>query len=173
VTTKDQPLSAKKRLLIVTEPFHPSLGGQEIRYMELGGIFVGNGWQVHVATIGIDRDTPKVEEVQGISVRRLLRDHNYKRPNSTLRRNPVAILKFAWKVRRYLHANRYDLVIFNLWPVLPQIVADIPAHTVALVDWCEHRNNGLWPRLNQLLSRSTGKHICVSEGLRRILSDGS
>lgn len=160
-----------KKLLIVTELFHPSVGGQEIRYLELGGVFAANGWKVEVVTIGIDPALPDIEDIAGLSVHRLVCEDAYKRPNSRMRRNPATILKFAWKVRNRLRTHRYDVVIFNLFPLLPQIFAAVPRGTVALVDWCEHRSNGFWPGLNRLLSRSTDKHISVSEGVKTILTE--
>ena len=161
------------RLLIVTELFHPSMGGQEVRYLELGGLFVRNGWSVDVVTIGFDT-SPAEEKIQGMHVRRLLFTDGYRRPDAKLRRDPVAICKFAFQVRKHLRENRYDVVMFNLWPLLPQMIHGIPKawakDTVTLVDWCEHRSGSFWNAMNTLQSRSTPKHISVSEGLKRLLA---
>src|SRR5690348_3091692 len=104
-----------KRLLIITELFHPSVGGQEVRYLELGGVFVQNGWNVEVATIRID-DSPIEEDVHGILVRRLVSTDDYKRPSATIHRDARAIIRFSFAVRKYLRNNRYDAVLFSFWP---------------------------------------------------------
>lgn len=162
----------KRRLLIVTELFHPSVGGQEVRYLELGGLFARNGWIVEVVTIGFDA-SPAFEIIDGIAVHRLVHTDKYKRPGAKLRRDPGAIWRFSFKVRKHLRENRYDAVIFNLWPLLPQVVCTIPkpwaSDTVTLIDWCEHRSGRFWNAMNHLQSRSTPKHISVSEGLKTLL----
>ncbi len=163
--------SRRKQLLIVSELFHPSVGGMEVRYLDLGRVFIENDWQVDVVTIGSDSNLPERESIDGISVQRLVRTDSYKRPNSKLRRSPTAILEFSWKVRAHLKKNHYDVVIFNIWPLLPQLFAAIPAGTVAMVDWCEHRSTGLWPVLNRILSRATTKHISVSDHVKSTLME--
>jgi glycosyltransferase involved in cell wall biosynthesis len=141
----------------------------EVRYLELGGLCARNGWAVDVVTIGID-DSPPSEEVAGMSVHRLVFSSDYKRPNARLRRNPRIMWQFAMKVRRHLQDHTYEAVVFNIFPLLPQLVSSIPPDTVAVVDWCEHRSGGLWAAINLLISRSTRKHICVSDSLKHLLS---
>ncbi|HMF76528.1 MAG TPA: glycosyltransferase family 4 protein [Bryobacteraceae bacterium] len=158
-----------KRLLIVTELFFPSIGGQEVRYLELGGLFVKNGWAVDVVTIG-SRESDAKQQIDGMTVHRLIRSSTYRRPDARLRRDPKIMWSFALEVKRHLRKHHYNAVLFNIWPLLPQLISRVPRNTVAVVDWCEHRSGVAWATANTLISRSTRKHICVSEGLKRLLS---
>ncbi len=157
-----------KQLLIVTELFHPSMGGQEVRYLELGGLFVQNGWTVDVLTIGFD-ESPEREVVNGMTVQRLVRTDSYKRPDAKMRRDPGAIMKFAFAVRNHLSAHHYDAVVYNIWPLLPQVLCGNPKGSVSVVDWCEHRSGMFWKAMNILQARSMNKHISVSESLKDVL----
>jgi len=159
-----------KRLLIVTELFHPSVGGQEVRYLELGGLFVRNGWTVDVLTIGFDA-SPEHEVIDGMNVHRIVRTDSYKRPDAKMRRDPAAIFRFAFAVRSWLARNSYDAVVYNLWPLLPQVVCGNPKGAVAVVDWCEHRSGAFWKMMNTLQAGSMKKHISVSESLKDLLRE--
>jgi hypothetical protein len=40
-------------------------------------------------------------------------------------RDPAAIFRFAFAVRTKLASNSYDALLYNLWPLLPQVAAAI------------------------------------------------
>ena len=158
------------KITFVTELFYPSIGGQEVRFQELAGLFAQHGWDVEVLTIASKPGLAAEEDIGRVRVRRLITDHRYQRPLPGLRRNPLTIARFAWAVRRHLQAAPCDVAVFNQWPLLPQMIAP---RTLPLTvnDWCEHRSGWLWKAINSLLARSTDKHICVSEGLRQLLEE--
>ena len=156
------------KITFVTELFYPSIGGQEVRFQELAGLFAQHGWDVEVLTIASKPGLAAEENIGRVRVRRLVADHRYQRPLPGLRRNLLTIARFAWAVRRHLQAAPCDVAVFNQWPLLPQMIAP---RTLPLTvnDWCEHRSGWFWKAVNSLLARSTDKHICVSEGLRQLL----
>jgi hypothetical protein len=72
------------RLLIVTELFFTSLGGQEIRYLELGKLMIEYRWSVDVVAIGKGGCADE-ETVAGIRVHRLIQAEGYQRTHLRLR----------------------------------------------------------------------------------------
>jgi len=158
-----------KRIALVTEAFHPNIGGQEVRFLELGELFTRAGWQVDVFTIACAGGLPKFEVVRGLHVHRLVEDSLYMRRGKRLPRRIATIAKFSALVARRLARERYDVALFNQWPVLPQILVGRPKETVTVLDWCEHRSGFFWRSINTLLARAPHKHICVSDDLGRML----
>ena len=159
-----------KRLLVVSELFHPSIGGQEVRYLELASLFIENGWEVTVYTIDIYGNLPDCETIEGIRVFRLARDAGYRRPASKLARNPRTILNFTMRVREKLKVESFDLVIFNQWPLLPQIMLrSVLGRAVKVNDWCEHRSGLAWTCIQTLIAKSSAKHLAVSAPLQNLI----
>lgn len=131
------------KLAFVTELFAPSIGGQEIRFEELGAELVKRGVQVDLYTIRHDLATPSEEVVHGMRVHRIADCAGYKHPR--LRRHPLGILRFTWALwqrRRALQAC--DAVVFNIWPVLPPLVLGGLLRGKAVVDVCETRSGRFW-----------------------------
>lgn len=161
---------APRTIIFVTELFHPSVGGQEIRFLELAEVFIGHGWNVEVLTIGNKPGLKPSEVINGIKVLRLIEAGNYQRPGSKIPRNPITILKFSLEVRRYLQTHPADLIMFNQWPVLPQLMRP-KTKALTVHDWCEHRSGAFWKFVNSKLAKSTDKHTCVSAGLEVTLQE--
>jgi glycosyltransferase involved in cell wall biosynthesis len=159
----------RKRIALVTEAFHPSIGGQEVRFLELGEMFTRAGWRVDVFTIACASGLPKFEIIRGLRVHRLVEDTLYIRRGKRLPRRIATIVKFSVLVARRLARERFDVALFNQWPVLPQILVGRPDDTLTVLDWCEHRSGFVWQAINTLLAGAPHKHICVSDELGRIL----
>ncbi len=159
-----------KRIALVTEAFHPNVGGQEVRFLELGEMFAAAGWQVDVLTIACAPGLPKFEIFRGLRVHRLVEDPGYIRPNSLLRRRVSTILRFSLSAARYLKREKFQVALFNQWPILPQILVGRPSGTLTVIDWCEHRGGLFWRTVNRILSRAPHKHICVSDELKRLIN---
>jgi UDP-glucose 4-epimerase len=131
------------RLAFVTELFAPSVGGQEIRFEELGAELVKRGIQVDLYTIRHDLATSKLETRSGIAVHRIADCAGYKHPR--LRRHPLGILAFThalWRRRSELRAC--DAVVFNIWPILPSLALATQLRGKTVVDVCETRSGRLW-----------------------------
>jgi len=153
----------------VTELYWPSLGGQEVRYRELSHHLATLGHKVEILTISTDPALPDVEEVEGTTVRRLVCSPRYK--SLRARRNPWTILLFSFSAGRRLLAHRYDYVIFNQWPALPQLLFGRLCPSYTLMDWCEHRSGRLYRAVFRLCALSTQAHISVSSSLAGLLQD--
>lgn len=161
-----------KNLAIVTELYDPSIGGQEIRYKEWSKTFIQNNWAVTILTVDHLGNLPKHEKVNGVDVIRLVHNKNYINTSCILR-NPFTVIHFTYKVRSFFkkNAHKYDCVIFNQWPVLPQLLIGRRVQN-AVHDWCELSSGLIWKTIQKLLSKSVGKHICVSPGIEdRLISE--
>jgi glycosyltransferase involved in cell wall biosynthesis len=131
------------RLAFVTELFAPSVGGQEVRFEELGVELVKRGVQVDLYTIRHDLATPKHEVRGGMSIHRITDCAGYKHPR--LRRHPLGIADFTralWRRRAELKAC--DAVVFNIWPILPPLMLSRELRGKAVVDVCETRSGRIW-----------------------------
>jgi len=159
------------KLAFVTELFHPSVGGQEIRFEELGQKLVARGHQVHVYTIHIDSSSPAYENRGGIEVSRLCIAPDYK--SRYLRRNPFDILRFSlalWRRRQEL--KNYDAVVFNIWPLLPQFLLGPFMRQKCVIDVCETRSGLVWNTVyRQLALIPNVRFIGVNQEIvRRMIS---
>jgi glycosyltransferase involved in cell wall biosynthesis len=140
------------KIAFVTELFAPSVGGQEIRFEELGAELVKRGVQVDLYTIRHDLASPQHELRGGMSVHRIVDCAGYKHPR--LRRHPLGILAFThalWKIRAELKSC--DAVVFNIWPLLPPLVLGGLLRGKAVVDVCETRSGRLWHWIYGQLAR--------------------
>jgi glycosyltransferase involved in cell wall biosynthesis len=168
--TFDVTLNEDMKLAIVTELFSPSVGGQEIRYLEMGRELVRAGHQVDVYTIKNSHELPARDRVDGISVFRVVDGPKYQ-SSAWGARNPADVLKLAAKVvasRRSL--QDYDVVLFNKWPILPQVCYRFLAgRSRAIVDWCEVRSGRLWDRLYRLFATNDYRHIAVASHISECL----
>ena len=140
------------KLAFVTELFAPSIGGQEVRFEELGAELAKRGVKVDLYTIRHDLDSPREESRGGIAVHRIVDCAGYKHPR--WRRHPMGILAFTralWLRRRELEAN--DAVVFNIWPVLPPLALGRTLRGKAVIDVCETRSGRAWHWIYRRLAR--------------------
>ena len=158
------------KIAIVTELYLPSIGGQQVRYAELGKRLAARGHAVDVFTIAHQPGLPAEEHDGGVRVVRLVSSPRYQRKGGLLSRDVGAIVRFSLALLARLGTLRgYDLVLFNQWPVLPQIVCGPLLGRRAAVDWCEIRSSRFWTVLNTLMARSCRRHLCVSEAIGQVL----
>ena len=174
------------KIAFITELFHPSIGGQEIRFQELGQELVHRGHQVKIFTIRFDLNSKREEKVGGVDVLRLTDCPTYK--SSLLRRNPLGILRFSWdlfRIRKQLQG--FDVVIYNIWPILPPIVLNRALRGKAIIDICEIRTSSFWPLIYRRLTALTKirllgvnsaivqylqQHFAVSESKSHVVLSG-
>jgi glycosyltransferase involved in cell wall biosynthesis len=158
------------KIAIVTELYLPSIGGQQVRYAELGKRLAARGHSVDVFTIAHQPGLAAEETVDGVRIVRLVSAPRYQRKGGFLSRDVGAIARFTLALLARLRTLRgYDLVLFNQWPVLPQIVCGRLLGRRAAVDWCEIRSSRFWTVLNRLMALSCARHLCVSEAIGQVL----
>jgi glycosyltransferase involved in cell wall biosynthesis len=139
------------KLAFVTELFFPSIGGQEVRFQELGEELVARGIQVTVYTIHFEASSPKTELMQGINVIRLCSSPNYK--SKKFRRNPLDIIRFTRQLWRRRHdLSEFDAVIFNIWPILPQLILGPFLRKKTIIDICETRSGIFWSLIYRIFT---------------------
>jgi len=154
------------RIAIVTELFYPNLGGQEVRYLELGRELIQLGHSLDVFTIRVSPSHPREEVLAGIVVHRVVDGFRYKE-SSLMPRNPWDILRFTLRIlRKETGLAGFDAVIFNEWPILPPIVAPryLDKRKVA-IDWCEIRGTRFWKGVYWLMADPEVAHIGVSDAI--------
>ncbi len=146
------------KLALVTELFAPSIGGQEVRFEELGVELVKRGVQVDLYTIRHDLTSPQRESRGGMTVHRIADCASYKHPK--WRRHPLGILAFTralWRLRDELKSS--DAVIFNIWPILPPLALGACLRGKAVIDVCETRSGHVWHWIYRRLARLPGARI--------------
>lgn len=154
-----------KELVIITELFYPSIGGQEVRYLEFGKVFVKNGWKVSVVTIDHIGNLPEKEIISDINVFRIIKSPSYQKPHKYLPRNPIAIINFTLGVLKFLKNHKADSIIFNQWPIIPQIAYQGKQRNLKIIDWCELRSGILWKIIQKTMAFSSCKHIVVNKSI--------
>jgi len=154
------------KLAIITEVYHPSVGGQEIRYQELAEKLAAKGVEITVLTIDYDGKLLPKEQIGPVQVERLIVDADYKvlLLGGRLPRNPVTIYKFTKKCREYLKRHPQDVVICNQWPVMPAFYGR-KMGPVSIVDICEFRSGRIWEYLENRMMHGCGRVMTVSRAL--------
>lgn len=157
------------KIAVITETFHPNVGGQEVRYLELGRELVRKGHTVSVFTVRLSPSHPKREVIDGIETHRITDAFRFfQAPGLT--RNPASILRFTWDLaRRRAVLEGYDFLMFNIWPLMPPIVLPRVVRSPSAVDWCEIRRSVFWDLIYRLLSNPRVFHVAVSDGVRETL----
>jgi len=154
------------KLAIVTEVYHPSVGGQEIRYQELAEKLAARGAEITVLTIDYDGKLLPKEQIGPVKVERLTVDPKYKTPllGGRLPRNPSTIYKFTQACRAYLKRHPHDVVICNQWPILPAFHGR-NLGPVSVADICEFRSGRAWDYLEKRMMHGCRQVMTVSRAL--------
>lgn len=156
------------RVAIVTELFHPSVGGQEIRYQELAEHLVANDVETTIICIDHQGDLPKTECYKGANVVRIVSDAHYKTgKRSKVSRNPKTILRFTRQAIRYVRQSKPDAVLINQWPILPAVFGK-RMKTRTVVDICEFRSGTHWDILERWMMAGGDAVSTVSHALEAI-----
>jgi hypothetical protein len=121
---------------IFTELYYPSVGGQEIRYAELAESLLQLGHTVDVYCIRLSADHPAHEVVSGVSIFRYPLAKNYRKPwIKPLKRQVFTVLLYALWVRWMARPEKYNLMLFNQWPLAHIVFAKKDARAKSLMDW--------------------------------------
>lgn len=154
------------RIGIFTELYPPHVGGQEIRYAELAACLLQVGHSVDVYCVRHSADLPEHEVASGVSVFRYPLAENYKQPFlKPLKRAGVPLLRYSLWVRRMARHEKYDLMLFNQWPLAHVVMASKKGREKIVLDWCEVRNGRLYRTFMKWLPRLSGRNIAVSQAV--------
>jgi glycosyltransferase involved in cell wall biosynthesis len=152
------------RIAIFTELYAPSIGGQEKFFAGLGRALLRRGHQVDVYCIAHEEGLPKRESLGGITVNRFPTAPHYKTPRfKAMRRDWVAIGRFAWHVRTIAKKREHDFYLLNQWPLLHVLALPGPAKRKALLHWCETRNSPFFKAVQKMLPGRVGLNAAISE----------
>jgi glycosyltransferase involved in cell wall biosynthesis len=155
------------KIAFLTELFHPHVGGCERRFMELGRRLATKGHDIHVFTLQYDRNLPKEEQVDGITVHRYAYSGNYISPDGF--RSFGGIVKYSAESFMRLLGSDYDIYYSNQWPMLHSLCAK-PVATPLIQEWCEVWTNCVRVTFMQRLLKYVGDyHVAVSEFTRKRL----
>jgi glycosyltransferase involved in cell wall biosynthesis len=100
----------------------------------------------------------------GVSVFRYPLAENYKKPwIKPLKRAVIPLLRYSLWVRKMARAGKYDLMLFNQWPLAHIVLAKRECRTKTVLDWCEVRNGWLDRIFMRWLPKLSKRNIAVSE----------
>lgn len=146
------------KVALVTELYSPSVGGQEVRFKELGQELIRAGWSVTVYTIGHQAGLKAEETESGILIKRVFFCPRYQ--SGRFRRSPFGIIGFTKVLlQRRTELQAFDHVVFNIWPVLPALILAPKLRGSASVDVCEIRSGAFWSFIYKRLASQRGTKI--------------
>jgi glycosyltransferase involved in cell wall biosynthesis len=159
------------KLLISTELYTPSTGGQEVRYTEMAEALVAAGHEVTVLCIRHAVDLPRREVRNGVTIVRGPLAPRYLEPRiKPLRRQVMPLCRFALWSRFMMRRGTYDLVIFNQWPLAHIVLASKADRAMGMIDWCEARDSKFFSIIQRWLPRLTRGNIAVSSAVQEHLA---
>lgn len=154
-------------IAILTELFHPHIGGSESRFLEIGKRLVSRGHEVHVFTIQYEKDLLKEDGIEGIQIHRYAYSKSYTTPDGF--RSLSDVLKYSLATTLKVFRNDFDVYYFNQWPLLHSIFAK-PFASPMVLEWCE-----VWFQkivmLEKIMKSATNYHVAVSQFTRQRLID--
>lgn len=162
------------RVGIFSELYLPHVGGQEVRYAELAQALLQAGHSVDVYCIRHAADVPAYEVADGVSVFRYPLALNYQKPLiKSLKRALLPLLRYSLWTRGMARADKYDVMIFNQWPLAHVAFARKSAQPRIVLDWCEIRSGQFYQRIAERLPKLTGRNIAVSQAVADSVSASS
>jgi glycosyltransferase involved in cell wall biosynthesis len=162
------------RIGIFTELYLPHIGGQEVRYAELAASLLQLGHSVDVYCIRHSEAVPATEVMSGVSVFRSPLAENYKRPLfKQLRRAVLPLIRYSIWARRMARRDKYDLLIFNQWPLAHIALSRKSVRDRIVLDWCEVRSGRFYGILMKHLPLLSNRNIAVSQSVANTVADAS
>jgi glycosyltransferase involved in cell wall biosynthesis len=173
-TRPDGTGSAPLRFAFLTELCLPSIGGQEIFFLELGETLVRRGHSVDLYCIGHEPGLAADETINGVQIHRKPNGGHYKNPRiKALRRNWSDIAKYSAGVRRVAKAGRHDFYLLNQWPLMHVAALPMRVRKRSGLHWCEIREDLLLRTLQSLLPRMVGSNFAISASVAQGIVDAS
>jgi glycosyltransferase involved in cell wall biosynthesis len=159
------------RVLISTELYTPSAGGQEVRYTEMAEALSAAGHEVTVLCIRHAADLPPREVRNGVRIFRGPLAPDYLKPRiKAMRRRVLPLFRFALWSRQMMRRGIHDLVIFNEWPLAHIVLASKADRRRGMIDWCEARHSRFFSVVQRWLPRLTRGNIAVSSAVQSHLA---
>lgn len=152
------------RIAIFTELYAPSVGGQEVFFAGLGRALLRRGHQLEVYCIAHQEGLPASEMLDGITVHRTLMAPNYTRPRfAAMRRDWMALSRFALHTRRIALRREHDFYLLNQWPFMHVVTLPRYARRRALLHWCEVRESRFFRIMQGYLPRRARLNAAISD----------
>jgi len=152
------------KLAIITELFHPHVGGQEIRYFDFCKELMEQGHEVKIFTVRYNQRLPSTENFGQIKIHRYAFSPRYVRGIS---RDIASVLNYSIQTGvRIPKVSSFDAVIFNQWPLFPVLFSEPLCRTTTIVDWCEPWPTGLINAFQKMISHLPDGHTTVSDHIR-------
>lgn len=173
-TRPDGNGSISLRFAFLTELCLPSIGGQEVFFLELGEALVRRGHSVDVYCIGHEPGLTARETINGVHIHRHPNGGHYKNPRvKALRRNWSDIVKYSVGVRRVASAGRHDFYLLNQWPLMHVAALPRRVRKRSGLHWCEIREDPLLRTLQALLPRMVGSNFAISAAVAEAIVEQS
>lgn len=157
-----------KNILIIDEMYYPMIGGTQSRTKGFAERWVKDGHKVSIAVIDHLGTLKKEETIEGVDVIRLHKDHSYYR-GGKFGRKLSTIFIYTYKLLGYVlsKSNKFDIVIFNQFPLLPAIVLNWfwvfrKNKPLTLLDFVEYRHGWFWELIQVTLFKSVDRVVCIS-----------
>jgi glycosyltransferase involved in cell wall biosynthesis len=167
-------VAASLRIAMMIELYHPSVGGQEVFFQELGETLVRRGHSVDVYCIGHEGGLVQTESLNGVTVHRNPNGGRYKQPRiAALRRNWFDIVKFSAGVRRIAAAHQHDFYLLNQWPLMHAVALPKDVRARSAIHWCEIRTDPVLHTCQTRLPRIVGSNFAVSEAVAEVITEQS
>lgn len=148
------------KIAIITEAFFPNIGGMEVSFLELGRGLVKMGHEVEVYTLCLNERDRTEDSIDGLKIHRITKAFHYFTSIWGLRNYPDVISFTLDLIRLGRGLNRFDFIVFNLWPVVPAIILPRFVQPKMAVYWCEVYDKPFWRFIYQLIIRFGPKFHC-------------
>jgi glycosyltransferase involved in cell wall biosynthesis len=121
------------------------------------------GHHVDIYAIGHSRELKTEEVIDGIRVRRFPIVDQLKKPLiPALKRKQSAMWLFALWTRYKVRQGKYDVVLFNQWPLSHILLASKAVRRKAVIDWCEIRDGKVFSIIQKKFPHLAAANIAVS-----------
>ncbi|MEA5536087.1 glycosyltransferase family 4 protein [Crocosphaera sp. XPORK-15E] len=157
---------------VISEVFLPNIGGMEIRYNELGQTLIKQGHEFEIYTLRLNPSDLAKDIVNGIPVYRITKAFRYFTSIWGLRNYPDVIWFTLDLLKQKKELEKFDVIIFNKWPVIPSIVLPFFIKNKFVIDWCEIYDTTFWRFIYRLMTwRKEILHSCVNQRIGNILNE--
>lgn len=152
------------KIAIITEFYHPFIGGVEVRFKELAEKFVEFGHEVDIYCIGHNNNLKKFEYINGVNIIRVFNDNSYYK-NGILGRRFLGMVRFPFSTYKILNNKTYDSIIFGQFSIFPILLNKLmlKKKVNVIIDFVEYRFSKPWYYINSLLFKSVDSIVCIND----------
>ena len=152
---------------LVTELYHPSLGGQEFRFGRFAQALKASGREVTVYTTDHTGGSLARDETRdGVRIVRYFSDARYVAPGW---RRPTALARYVLRTRRLLAqlGRTGEPILVNQMPILHLLAPPYPHNLY--VDWCEYNRGTIYGAASRTAAHFRCRGLAISDAVRRDL----